>query len=190
MPFQYGNPVTITFNSTNWRYWYPKKTCDYQNNSDFYNNTYLFDGGSLNNLYINDYEIDNHKNYPIIRSTGPSTYFASTTINYCSFMNITSFMTTSLFSSNNSLYIDNITFLNIVSFGTIFYVDSQDYMSLACAASLFQNVSAPFIFNSNAAQSKITYCQFLDIICTETAFYDGATSSIVDIENSIIDIND
>ena len=74
MPFKYRMPITITFNSTNWRYWYPKKTCDYRNNSDFYSNTYLFDGGGLTvqNLYINDYEIDNHTNYPIMHQS-PST---------------------------------------------------------------------------------------------------------------------
>ena len=41
----------------------------------------------------------------------------------------------------------------------------------------------------SAPSSKITNCQFIDIFCTETAFYDGASSSTVYIENSIIHIN-
>ena len=41
MPFNYAT-VTINFTST-FRDWYPLQICDYENNSVYYRNEYLFD---------------------------------------------------------------------------------------------------------------------------------------------------
>ena len=122
MPFDDTKSITINFNTNDWRNWYPNNTCDYRNNSAFYDNTYLFDGGkslTVNDLNINDYEIDNNTNYPIIRSM--DNYNASITIKDCIFTNITSSMTTSLVSSKSSIYMKNNSFINIKSFGSMFY---------------------------------------------------------------------
>ena len=161
LPFDYTRSITITFHSTNWRDWYPYITCDYRSNTEYYKNTYLFDGGSsliLNYLNMNDYEIDNNTNYPIISTM--RYYNASITINHGSFTNITSMIPAALFSSRSSIYVSNTSFINIMVSGIMFYgyhALISDYASRAFIfeTTLFQNVSAQMILQLTYSDSDV-----------------------------------
>ena len=100
LPMQFttssAGTVIIEFLSNHdsiWRHWYPLKICDYQNNSVNYRNKYLFDGDDIFivNLSINDYMINDRRNYPIARGAG--LFY----LDYASLTNISSMIPNALF---------------------------------------------------------------------------------------------
>ena len=159
VPFNWST-VTINFIST-FRDWYPFEICDYQNNSIHYKNEYLFDGGKslmINNLYINNYTIDNNTNYPILRSME---YFnASIIINNGLFTNISSSVNQSLFQTLASLYIKGTSFSNIQISNSVFYgyhdfIADHAIRTITFESSLFYNLSAAIMYQSSKSLNDV-----------------------------------
>ena len=155
--FSSDKTITISFSNTNTEIcnnYYPE-ICNYTSNSLYYTNTkYMFNGGKsiiINNLCINDYVIAENRNYPIVESMG--FYDASIIINYGSFRNISSSITSPLFDSNSNIHIRNSSFIDIKIDNAMFYgyhgpIQDVATRSFVFETSFFQNVSAQMIFEA------------------------------------------
>lgn len=114
--------IIITFATGEWKEWHHLNLCDYQNNTYYYDNAYLFDGGksfTFNNQIMHAYSIEADKSYPIIRSMNNQN--ALMNINHGSFTNISSFISKPLFSSASSIYVKNYSFVKVQLFDVMFY---------------------------------------------------------------------
>ena len=121
--------ITINFVTNSFRDWYPLGICDHPNNYVQYKNKYLFDVSQaaadlkIYNLKINNYIINDNRNYPIVRliSNNPFPAPRSFVIVNGSFINISSFTTDSLFYGDiqHSILKDN--YFNNISTQMIFH---------------------------------------------------------------------
>ena len=178
MQFDSHKSIIITFATNEWREWYPLNICDYPNNTNYYANTYLFDGGEsliVNNLTIYDYSIQYDRNYPIISSM--NNHNASLTINHGSFMNISSSAAYPMFSTSSSIHMNHNSFVNIKLIDLMFYayhtMDADDAIrDIIFETSCFQNVSGPMIYRSTFSYNDVKlmcqyyYLQFLRVYST------------------------
>ena len=157
----YGNKsITITFKGSSIN-WYPLKICDYQNNSMYYKNEYLFDGGKsliINNLNINNYTINNNTNYPIVRSI--EYVGASIVINNGSFINISSTINNSLFWTRLDLHIKSTSFSNIQVSNSVFYGyhdlhPGSSTRSITFESDSFYNLSAAIMYQASKSDNDV-----------------------------------
>ena len=162
LPIPISGSTAITFDRDNiqsWRDWYPLNICDYKNNTAEYKNEYLFQGGvslTINNLYIFDYIIDNDTNYPILGSGAE--FNASITINNGMFINIFSSISSSLFYSWSSIYVESTNFINIAISNIMFYgfhSSLGDTRSFLFENNHFNNISADRIFDALAHANDV-----------------------------------
>ena len=144
----------------NFREWYPLEICDVENNTINYKNTYLFDGGkspSIDNLNIDNYDITNNRNYPIINCHDYDD--AKITVNNSSFLNLFSSINSPIFYSKSSIHIENSTFINIYIWYLILWKPLKLYdgafRHFMFKDVLFDNISAETMFQSTPSYNDV-----------------------------------
>eukprot|EP01084_Bolivina_argentea_P221127 374601_1 len=166
--------LNITFdvmNINNMLDWYFPELCQ---PNDHYENQYLFQlenmhGIIMNNLIVNNYDIRNKTNYPIIHgqifdiSQTPELWDSHIICNNCTLTNISSSIRSALFNTTRMGLISQQSFFSNLQADTIFHVEDEIIRVENCR---FKNISTKnsIIYSINQATGRITNIINTDIV--------------------------